>query len=66
MDYTVIGRYVNLASRLESEAKPDQTLVSQMTYNLVKDTVEAESIGQIEMKGFEMPMSVYNVHTISD
>jgi class 3 adenylate cyclase len=66
MDYTVIGRYVNLAARLESEAKRDQTLLSQMTYNLVRDMVEAEAMGEIEVKGFEKPVAVYNVHAISD
>jgi class 3 adenylate cyclase len=60
-DYTVIGRHVNLAARLEQEAKPGQILISQRIYNLVKSEVEAEKIGEIAMKGFESPVPVYNV-----
>ncbi len=66
-DYTVIGRHVNLAARLESTAKPGQILISQRTYKQVKNTIEAEKIGEIEeigeiaVKGFEKPVKVYNV-----
>jgi class 3 adenylate cyclase len=60
-DYTVIGRHVNLAARLESEAKPGQILISQRTYNLVKSTIEAEKMREIAMKGFESPVPIYNV-----
>jgi class 3 adenylate cyclase len=60
-DYTVIGRHVNLAARLEHEAKPGQILISQRTFNLVKEAIEAEKMGEIVMKGFESPVPTYNV-----
>ena len=60
-DYTVIGRHVNLAARLESEAKTGQILISQRTYKQVKSEIEAEKIGEIAMKGFDSPVPVYNV-----
>jgi class 3 adenylate cyclase len=66
-DSTVIGRHVNLAARLEQEAKPGQILISQRTHNLVKNEIEAEKIGKIEdmgeiaVKGFDSPVKVYNV-----
>ena len=63
-DYTVIGRHVNLAARLESEAKPGQILISQRTYNLVKSTIEAEKMREIAMKGFESPVPVYKVYHV--
>jgi class 3 adenylate cyclase len=66
MDYTVVGRNVNLAARLEQEAKPGQTLISQRTYNLVKDVVEVEKLKEIEAKGFDRPMMVYDVYGVSD
>jgi class 3 adenylate cyclase len=60
-DYTVIGRHVNLAARLEQEAKPGQILISQRTYKLIKGTIEAEKMGEIAMKGFESLVPIYNV-----
>lgn len=33
MDYTIIGNQVNIASRLESNAKPDQILISHETFS---------------------------------
>jgi class 3 adenylate cyclase len=65
MDYTVVGRHVNLAARLQQEAKPGQIVVSQRTYSLVKDMVEAEEIGKVEMKGFDKPVVVYDVYGVS-
>lgn len=60
-DYTIIGKHVNLASRLEGEADPWQILISQRTYSLVKDIVKIEEMGQITVKGFEKPVLVYSV-----
>ena len=60
-DYTIIGRHVNLAARLEEEAKPGQVLVSNRTYRLTANMVKAEDVGAISVKGFEKPILVYNV-----
>lgn len=60
-DYTVIGKHVNLAARLEGEAEPWQILISQGTYSLVKDIVKVEEMGRINVKGFEKPVLIYNV-----
>ena len=62
MDYTVIGNQVNVAARLESLAKPGQILVSQRTYSRVSDIVEAEEIGEINVKGIHNPVMItYNI-----
>ena len=65
-DYTVIGTQVNLAARLESMANPGQILVAHRTYSRVKDHVEAESIGEIRVKGIHTPVMVYNIKNATD
>jgi adenylate cyclase len=62
MDYTVIGNQVNVASRLESLAKPGQILVSQRTFSRVSHLVEAEEIGEIKVKGIKNPVLTYNIN----
>lgn len=61
LDYTVLGTQVNLASRLESAAEPDEILISHETWSLVKDTVMCRDKGEITVKGFSMPVKVYQV-----
>lgn len=61
MSYTVIGREVNLAQRLESAAPPGGILISQRTYSLVKEDVKAEDRGEIMVKGRSEPVKVYTV-----
>ncbi len=60
-DYTVIGNQVNVASRLETQAKADQILISQRTYSKIKDVVEVEEMGNISVKGIHDPVKTYNV-----
>lgn len=51
MEYTPIGDAVNLAKRLQESAKPGQILLSQSTYEQVKDYVEANALQPIQVKG---------------
>jgi class 3 adenylate cyclase len=63
-DYTVIGNQVNITARLESQAKSGQILISQRTYSRVKDLVEAERVGKIQVKGIHAPVVTYNVKVL--
>lgn len=61
LDYTVIGREVNLASRLENAAGADEILISAETYTLIKDEIMGRDKGHIQVKGFARPVSIYQV-----
>jgi class 3 adenylate cyclase len=60
-DYAAIGRVTNLASRLCAEAQGGQILVSQRVYAAVEALADAEPLGELELKGFHRPVTVYNV-----
>ncbi|MFC6329399.1 adenylate/guanylate cyclase domain-containing protein [Alloalcanivorax gelatiniphagus] len=64
MDYTILGTDVNLASRLESACRPGQVLISESTYGLVKERVRCRSVGEIQVKGFHRPITVYEAHEL--
>lgn len=61
MDYTIVGGQVNLASRLESNAEPDQILISHETYALIKDVIACDEKGEITVKGITRPIQTYQV-----
>ena len=61
MDYTVIGDAVNVASRLESIAKPKQILIGEETYRRVKDQLPVRSVGPRKVKGRTAEIMVYEV-----
>jgi class 3 adenylate cyclase len=61
MDYTIIGREVNLASRLESASESGEILISHETYSLIKDVIMCRDKGQISVKGFSRPVQIYQV-----
>jgi adenylate cyclase len=61
LDYTVLGTHVNLASRLESAAAPDEILITHETWSLCRDTIMCRDKGEISVKGFSHPIKVYSV-----
>ncbi|MBT3786619.1 hypothetical protein HOF92_16715 [bacterium] len=61
MDYTLVGRAVNLASRLESNASVDEILISNSTYSLVQDHVECLTREPIQVKGIQRPIQTYEI-----
>ncbi|PIE42068.1 MAG: adenylate cyclase [Gammaproteobacteria bacterium] len=61
MDYTIIGKEVNLASRLETVAKPEEILVAETTYNLIRDIIMCRDRDQINVKGFSKPVPIFEI-----
>jgi adenylate cyclase len=60
-DYTVIGRAANLGARICAGAHAGQVLISQATYDLVKDGVEVEPVPGQHFKGIDHEVTVYHV-----
>ncbi|WP_102348181.1 adenylate/guanylate cyclase domain-containing protein [Bacillus sp. Marseille-P3661] len=61
LDYTAIGDTVNLAARLESNAKPGQILISENVFERVKDLFVITPLEAIKVKGKEKPVQIYSV-----
>jgi len=64
MDYTAIGHTVNLASRLCSNAKADEILVSQTTMDLATIDIKSQKENPIKVKGISKEIEVQSINLI--
>ena len=65
LDYGAVGAVTNLAARLCGEAKGGQILTNRKTLSQFEQLVEAEPIGEISLKGFAKPISVYSIEALA-
>jgi predicted ATPase len=60
-DYVPVGRSTNLAARMEQLAAPGSILVTAYTHRLTDGYFAFKDLGQMQIKGMEEPLKVYEV-----
>jgi adenylate cyclase len=61
LDYGAIGSVTNLASRLCAEAPAGHILISQRVFAEAGALIDAETVGELSLKGFQRPVPAYRV-----
>jgi class 3 adenylate cyclase len=60
-EFKAVGDTVNLAARLQTEAKPDSILISEATHELVSGFFDTEFLGERQVKGKSELQRVYTL-----
>lgn len=61
LDYTVIGDVVNTAQRLQGVAQVGQILISESSYEKIKESFNCNKVGETNLKNKVRAMTVYEV-----
>jgi len=61
LDYTVIGDVVNVSQRLQGIAKQGQILITESSYNQVKESFSCNKVGEVTLKNKAKPLIAYEV-----
>ena len=61
LDYTVVGDAVNTAQRLQSAAKSGQILITESSYQNIKESFNCKKIGEVSVKNKAHDLMVYEV-----
>ena len=61
LDYGAIGTVTNLAARLCGEAAAGQILVSPRIFSKAETLIDAQSVGELSLKGFQRAVHAHNV-----
>jgi class 3 adenylate cyclase len=59
VEFKAVGDTVNLASRMEGQAQPGTTYVTDDTFKLTEGLFRFEALGEKEIKGKKEPIKVY-------
>src|SRR2546429_212953 len=60
------GEAVNVAARLQQAAAPGEILIGEAAHRLTAGSVEAESAGPLELRGFRNPIEAYRAIAARD
>src|SRR5213079_890256 len=60
------GEAVNMAARLQQAARPGEILIGEAAHRLTRTTIEAESAGPLELRGFREPVAAFRPVCVSD
>jgi adenylate cyclase len=65
-NFTVMGSNVNLGSRLEAYTRVVKwpIIISEQTFKLVQQSVQAKDLGRIRAKGFTEPVQIYGLESV--
>lgn len=62
MDYTLIGKNVNIAAKIVDKAAPGQILITERTHALVRDFIETSLLDeQVRVKGIKNEVYLYEI-----
>jgi class 3 adenylate cyclase/FixJ family two-component response regulator len=61
LDYTVIGDVVNTAQRLQAAAKDGQIIISEISYEKIKDSFNCNKVGAVNLKNKANPVMIFEV-----
>jgi len=64
MSFTVMGSAVNMSRRLQEHAQGGQVLICRQVYELVREHVEAQQTGTIDLKGYPRPEPTFEVKKV--
>jgi class 3 adenylate cyclase len=58
-EFNVLGDTVNIASRIQSYARPNRLLIGQATMSVVEGRFKVKSIGAIDVRGRSAPVQMF-------
>jgi len=61
LDYTVIGDVVNTAQRLQAAGKESQIIISETSYEKIKDSFNCNKVGVVTLKNKANLVTIYEV-----